>query len=63
MDFGSIYHRTSDNYCYPLNEYDLIINLKTGYDIKEVYIHYEDPFINGILGGKAEEKKFIIKRD
>ena len=26
MDFGSIYHRTSDNYCYPLNEYDLIIN-------------------------------------
>ena len=25
MDFGSIYHRTSDNYCYPLNEYDLII--------------------------------------
>ena len=52
MDFGSIYHRTSDNYCYPLNEYDLIINLKTGYDIKEVYIHYEDPFINGILGGK-----------
>ena len=54
MDFGSIYHRTSDNYCYPLNEYDLIINLKTGYDIKEVYIHYEDPFINGILGGKEK---------
>lgn len=67
MEFGSIYHRTSDNYCYPLNEYDLIINLKTGYDIKEVYIHYEDPFINGILGGKEKwqsrrEKIYYKKR-
>ena len=42
---------------------DLIINLKTGYDIKKVFLHYGDPFINGILGsesrwkGKKEEIK------
>ena len=40
----------------------IIINLKTGYDIKEVYIHYEDPFINGILGGKEKWQSVIIMK-
>ena len=38
-------------YCYPLNEDELIINIKTGYDVKRVNIILGDPFAAGILGG------------
>lgn len=51
MDFNAIYHRANDNYCYPLNAEELIINIKTGYDVKEVNIVQGDPFSAGILGG------------
>lgn len=34
MEFNAVYHQASDNYCYPLNEDELIINIKTGYDVK-----------------------------
>ena len=26
MEFNAVYHQASDNYCYPLNEDELIIN-------------------------------------
>ena len=51
MDFNAVYHRANDNYCYPLNEDELIINIKTGYDVKYVNIIQGDPFSAGILGG------------
>ena len=51
MEFGAVFHRATDNYCYALDENQLIINIKTGYDVKEVNIIYGDPFANGILGG------------
>lgn len=51
MDFNAVYHRANDNYCYPLDEHRLIINLQTGYDVKDVYLVYGDPFSAGILGG------------
>lgn len=51
MKFEAVYHRTSDNLCYALDENNLIINLKTGYDVEKVYIYYGDPFKGGILGG------------
>lgn len=54
MELGAIYHRTSDHYCYPLNDFELIINLKTGYDVEKVYIYQGDPYLAGIMGG--EEK-------
>ncbi len=54
MEFGAVFHRATDNYCYALDENQLIINLKTGYDVKEVNIIYGDPFANGILGGGEE---------
>ncbi len=54
MRFDAIYHRTSDNLCYPTNETDLVVNIKTGYDIKKVILHYGDPFSAGILGGSEE---------
>ncbi len=51
MNLTSIYHRAYDNYCYPLNADELIINIKTGYDVNEVNLIIGDPFKNGILGG------------
>lgn len=54
MEFGAVFHRATDNYCYALDENQLIINIKTGYDVKEVNIIYGDPFANGILGGGEE---------
>lgn len=48
MDFNAVYHRANDNYCYPLNENELIINIKTGYDVKYVNIIQGDPFTAGI---------------
>ena len=51
MDFNAVYHRASDNYCYALNEDKLVINIKTGYDVKYVNIIQGDPFTAGILGG------------
>ncbi len=51
MEFNGVYHQASDNYCYPLNNDELIINIKTGYDVKYVNIIQGDPFDAGILGG------------
>lgn len=51
MDFNAVYHRANDNYCYALNDECLIINIKTGYDVKKVSIIQGDPFQAGILGG------------
>lgn len=54
MELGAIYHRTSEHYCYPLNEEELIINLKTGYDVEKVYIYQGDPYLAGIMGGQEK---------
>ena len=51
MDFNAVYHRANDNYCYPIDEDQLIINIKTGYDVRYVNIIQGDPFKSGILGG------------
>lgn len=51
MDFNAVYHRANDNFCYPLDENRLIINIKTGYDVKYVNLIHGDPFSAGILGG------------
>ena len=45
---------------YPLDEERLVINLKTGYDVKQVFIHHGDPFDAGILGGS---EKWTGKRE
>lgn len=54
MEFTGVYHKTSEQMSYALNEKELIVNLKTGYDVKQVFLHYGDPFETGILGGKEE---------
>ena len=60
MEFNGVFHQAYDNYCYPLNEDELIINIKTGYDVKEVNIILGDPFAAGILGG-GETKIALTK--
>lgn len=66
MEFNAVYHRANDNYCYPLNEDELIINIKTGYDVKEVNIIKGDPFKAGILGGSevwsGESEQIVFKK-
>lgn len=44
----------SEQYCYPLDQDNLIINIKTGYDIDKVYIIYGDPYDAGIMGGNEQ---------
>ena len=54
MEFAGVYHKTSEQMSYALNEDELIVNLKTGYDVRQVFIHYGDPFEAGILGGNEK---------
>lgn len=54
MELGAVYHRTSEQYCYPLNQEELIVNLKTGYDVLKVYIYHGDPYLAGIMGGSEQ---------
>lgn len=67
MEFNGVFHQAYDNYCYPLNEDELIINIKTGYDVKEVNIILGDPFAAGILGGgetwNGDKQPIIFKKN
>ncbi len=51
MQYASIFHRASENWCYPIDENTIEIKIKTGYDIQNVSIIHGDPFESGILGG------------
>ena len=52
MNIAAIEHRAFDNYCYPLNEDELEINLRTGKDVREVFLLWCDPF-DGDNGGSG----------
>ena len=54
MEFAGVYHKTSEQMSYPLDEDRLIVNIKTGYDVKKVFIHYGDPYDAGIMGGQEK---------
>ena len=57
MEFAGVYHKTSEQMSYALDENQLVVNIKTGYDVKKIFIHYGDPFDAGILGGNEKWKK------
>ena len=65
MEFAGVYHKTSEQMSYPLDEERLVINLKTGYDVKRVFIHHGDPFEAGILeemkNGRERGRRLSIK--
>lgn len=51
MNFSGIFHSSSDAMCYALNNDELKISIKTGYDIDRVVLYYGDPYSAGIMGG------------
>ena len=53
-----------DNFCYPRNENELMISLKTGSDIRRVFIVYGDPFDGSVTpdGWAWEGKRQEITR-
>jgi len=64
MQFSAIEHRSTDNFCYPLNENELMIGLKTGSDIRRVFLIYGDPFDGSVTpdGWAWEGKRQEITR-
>lgn len=63
MNFASVYHRSDENYCYPLDENRLLIAIKTGYDIDRIVLYYGDPFSKGIAGGNENWTGMPIEMD
>lgn len=56
MNFTNVEHRCNDNFCYMANEDELVINLKTGKEITQVFLCYGDPFTAGIMGSQQQWK-------
>ena len=54
MEFAAVYHKTTEQMSYALDEGRLVVNLKTGYDVDRVFIVHGDPFDAGILGGNEK---------
>lgn len=50
MNYAAVYHRAWAQYCYPRNEDELIINIKTGYDVDHIWLVSGDPYLAGIAG-------------
>lgn len=62
IEQGFLAHRAALNDCYALNEKELEISIRTGYEVERVFICYGDPFSAGIMGGAEQwsgEKKEI----
>lgn len=54
MNLAAVSHKVKDNECYPLNQDELMICLRTGKDVEAVSLYVGDPFDGGILGGNWE---------
>ncbi len=67
MDFAAVYHRTSEQMSYPLNEEELIINIRTGKDVTKVFLIHGDPYAAGIAGGaerwEGSREEIVFKKD
>ena len=59
MDFAAISHRSAFTDLYPLDENRVVLNLRTGKDIRAVSLIHDDPYAGGATGfmawdGRAE---------
>ena len=63
MEFTGVYHKTSEQMSYALNDKELVVNLKTGYDVKQVFIIHGDPYDAGILGGNEKWNGTLVDND
>lgn len=64
MNFAAISHRSAFTDCYSLSADEMVVNLRTGKDIKAVSIIHDDPYAGGAMGhmawdGKTEEMTVI----
>ena len=48
MELAAVTHIAGDNYCYPINDNELVIKIKTGYAIDRIELVYGDPFESGL---------------
>ena len=53
MNLSAIYHISTDNFCYPLDENKLVIKIQTDYDVDRAELVWGDPFDWGMFGGEA----------
>ncbi len=53
MNISAIYHISSDNFCYPLDENRLLIKLQTGNDAVSAELVWGDPFEAGLFVSDA----------
>ena len=60
MEFTGVYHKTSEQMSYPLDEDRLIVNIKTGYDVKQAFIHYGDPCL---IKSGGQQRFFLHIKD
>ena len=56
MDYAAVFHATSGQMSYSFGDDALIINLKTGKDVKRVFLIHGDPYQAGIAGGDEKWK-------
>ena len=56
MNLSAIYHQAFDAFCYPLDNDNLEITIKTGKDVERVFLHWADPF-----NGERHDGEFIWK--
>ena len=57
MNFAAISHRCAFTDAYPLDENRIVINLRTGKDIREVTLIHDDPYAGGATGFMAWDGK------
>lgn len=67
MNHAAVFHHAGGHYCYPKNQNELIINLKTGYEVERVWLVSGDPFDAGIAGGAEKwtgtTEEIFFKKD
>ena len=61
MNLAAVQHYAFDNFCYPVDEDTLEINILTGKDVEHVFIVSGDPFAGGIMGGISDGSEIILR--
>ena len=65
MEFQAVYHKTSEQMSYALNENELAVNLKTGYDVERYTFIMVTRLRRGFSGevrhGPGKGKRSVIR--
>lgn len=56
MNLAAVQHFAFDNFCYPIDDNTLEVNIITGKDVEHVFVVWGDPFSGGIMGGNWKWK-------